>query len=605
MLFVYIRRRLMKVILALLFFLVPAACSAADILPLEQITPGMRGIAKTVVAGTAIEEFGVEVLGIMKDKGPAGDLILVRVSGDLVEKTGIAQGMSGSPVYIDGKLVGAIAYGYSLTDSKVGMVTPIQDMLRLWEIRPPASAKKADAPVTPESESAEPDKPVEPEQPAQPLATPVMAAGFTDGALAMLKEKLKPFYLVPYGVGLAPGDISSQPFQPGSAVGAVLVRGDVSLGALGTVTHVEDGKVLAFGHPFLKKGNANYFLTHAHIFTTLKGLENSFKVGVAGEAAGMLNQDRSAGVAGIIDKYPAIIPLRIMVKDNATGASRDAAVQVVDDEQLSPILAATTVFNVIDKTIDRAGSGTAKISFTISGRHMPVDEIKRDNMFYTPGNIGELAVSELHEALTILADNQFQQVDIMDVKVEVAVDSDRKTAAIREARAAKAQVKPGETVAITVKMKPFRGEMVSQTVSFTVPKNQQPGPMTLVVRGGGYVPLVYSMMNQPGMEGEVIKPRKKQQSFEKVVKDFLNRDRNNDIVVEVMDMKWDPLTGETPNKQSVKNKEPAKSIAPLLPQFAPKDKKSGSAKEEQNKTKFHLSTDYVVEGDTQVMIEVI
>ena len=226
-------------------------------------------------------------------------------------------------------------------------------------------------------------------------------------------------------------------------------------------------------------------------------------------------------------------------------------------------------------------------------------------MFYTPGNIGELAVSELHEALTILADNQFQQVDIMDVKVEVAVDSDRKTAAIREARAAKAQVKPGETVAITVKMKPFRGEMVSQTVSFTVPKNQQPGPMTLVVRGGGYVPLVYSMMNQPGMEGEVIKPRKKQQSFEKVVKDFLNRDRNNDIVVEVMDMKWDPLTGETPNKQSVKNKEPAKSIAPLLPQFAPKDKKSGSAKEEQNKTKFHLSTDYVVEGDTQVMIEVI
>ena len=605
MLFVYIRRRLITGILALLFFLIPAPSGAAEILPLEQITPGMHGVARTVVSGTAIEEFGVEVLGIMKDKGPAGDLILVRVYGDIVEKTGIAQGMSGSPVYIDGKLVGAIAYGYSMTDSKVGMVTPIADMLKLWELRLPAPAKTAEAPLTPETEAAEPKKPAEPAEPVQPLVTPVMAAGFTDHALVLLKEKLKPFYLVPYGVGLASGDISSQPFQPGSAVGAVLVRGDVSLGALGTVTYVEDGKILAFGHPFLKKGHSNYFLTHAHIFTTLKGLENSFKVGVAGEAAGMLNQDRSAGVAGVIEKYPTIIPLRIMVKDNNTGASRDAAVQVIQDEQLSPIVAATTVFNVIDKTIDRAGSGTARISFTIAGRHMPVDEIKRDNMFYTSGNIAELVVSELHEALTVLADNQYQQVDIMDVKVDVTVDSDRKTAAIREARAAKAQVKPGETVDITVKMKPFRGEMVTQTVPFTVPKNQQPGPLTLVVRGGGYVPLLYSVMNQAGMEGEPIKPRKKQQSFEKIVKDFMSRDRNNDIVVEVMDMKWDPFAGEAPTKQSAKNKESVKSVEPLLPQFAKQERKSGSAKEDLNKSKFHHTTDYVVEGDTQVMVEVL
>ena len=608
----HIWRRLIPGILALLFFCSPGVSLAADFLPVDQIRPGMHGIAKTVVAGNSIDEFGVEVLGIMKDKGPSGDLILVRVYGDLVDKTGIAQGMSGSPVYIDGKLIGAIAYGWSLTDHKVGMVTPIGDMLKLWEL--PVTVKQQTAERQTVEEQAAEQQPQE-EQPSadkekeqqelKPVATPIMAAGFTANALTLLKEKLAPFSLVPYGVGTVPGGISNIPLQPGSAVGVELVRGDVSLGALGTVTYVEGDKVLAFGHPFLKKGQANYFMTNAHVFTTLAGLENAFKVGVTGEAVGMINQDRGAGVGGLAGRYPAIIPVRILVKDNSTGASRDAAVQVIQDDQLSPILAAATVFNVIDKTLDRAGSGTARLSFEISGRHMPVETMKRDNMFYTAGSIAELAVSELHEALSVLAGNQYNQVDIMDVKVDVTIDSDRKTAAITEARAGKAEVRPGEQVDIIVKLKPFRGEPVSRTVSFTVPNNQPAGALTLEVRGGGYVPLFNILANQ-GLAAETVKPRRNKQSFDKMIQDLVSRDRNNDLVVEIMDLNFEDFTGENAVQKQTKSKQTAKSLEPQLPQFAkPKNKSIADGSDADKPKKSYLTTDYIVEGDTQVVLQVV
>ena len=604
----HIWRRLIPGILALLFFCSHGVGFAADFLPVEQIRPGMHGIAKTVVAGNSIDEFGVEVLGIMKDKGPSGDLIFVRVYGDLVDKTGIAQGMSGSPVYIDGKLIGAIAYGWSLTDHKVGMVTPIGDMLKLWELPVQAAARQQTAEQQPQDEQMEEQPSADKEKEQQelkPVATPVMAAGFTANALTLLKEKLAPFSLVPYGVGTVPGGISSTPLQPGSAVGVELVRGDVSLGALGTVTYVEGDKVLAFGHPFLKKGQANYFMTNAHVFTTLAGLENAFKVGVTGEAVGMISQDRGAGVGGLAGRYPAIIPVRILVKDNSTGASRDAAVQVIQDDQLSPILAAATVFNVIDKTLDRAGSGTARLSFEISGRNMPIETIKRDNMFYTAGSIAELAVSELHEALSVLAGNQYNQVDIMDVKVDVTIDSDRKTAAITEARAGKTEVRPGEQVDIIVKLKPFRGEPVSRTVSFTVPKNQPAGALTLEVRGGGYVPL-YNILASQGLVGETLKPRRQKQSFDKVVQDLVDRDRNNDLVAEIMDLNFEDFTGDHAAQKQAKGKQTAKSLEPQLPQFSKtKNKFSADGIEADKPKKSYLTTDYIVEGDTQVMLQVV
>lgn len=586
--------------LALLVFLLvlPAGLvyGAPDIMPVADLKPGMQGIAKTVVNGTKLEEFGVEVLGIMKDKGPSGDLILVRTYGDLIERTGgIAQGMSGSPVYIDGKLVGAIAYGWSLTDHKIGMLTPISDMLKLWDL-PDKKNTALKEPEIPGFEKA---------------ASPVMAAGFSENALNMLKEKLKPYQLVPYAVGDAPSDTQYDPLEPGSAVGVQLIRGDVSLGALGTVTYVEGDKVLAFGHPFLKKGNVGYFMTNAYVFTTVKGLENSFKVGTTGEPVGLINQDRGAAVAGNLGRFPNIVPLRVTVKDKSTGKTMDSAMQVIQDEQLSPILSATAMFNVMDKVMDRVGSGSAKVSFEIMARNMPGDILKRENMFYSPGSIGEYAVGEFFEAMSLLADNQFNPVDIMDVKVNVTVEEERRTAAILEAQAKTASAKPGDKVDIAVKLKPFRGEAFTKTVSYTIPKEQPEGPLTLEVRGGGMVPLTQLLLKKQGLDEDLFMPskdRNKKKSFAEIIKNFTERDRNNDIVVEVLKLDLPELGGEGKGKKEKADpisydnaeakEEPAPSAKAKGAVTGKGDKKAAGAKS-------IVSTDFIIDGDTQVLINVV
>lgn len=571
--------------------------AAPEILPVDQITPGMRGIAKTVVSGTKIEEFGVEVLGIMKNKGPSGDLILVRTYGDLIDRTGgIAQGMSGSPVYIDGKLVGAVAYGWSLTDHKIGMVTPIGDMLKLWDMPDTKNIFSIDDPVLPVNEQLE------------PVDTPLMVSGLSENALRMLKDKLGPMNLVPYAVGDAPSGTAFGAIEPGSSIGVQLVSGDVSVGAIGTVTYTEGNKVLAFGHPFLKKGNVNYLMTNAYIFTTVNGLENSFKVGTTGESLGVINQDRGAAVAGIMDRYPSVIPILITVHDNGVQRTEQAAVQVVQDEQLSPVLAATTVFNTIEKTMDRVGPGTAKVSFEISGRNMPVEKLSRENMFYSPASIGELAVGEFLDAMVLLNNNQYHPVDIMDVKVDVSIDQDRRTATIVEARSNVAKAKPGETIDITVKLKPYRGEILTRVVPFTIPKDQQAGPMTLEVRGGGMIPITELILKRQGLD-EVLKGKKKNQTFDDAVKDFMNNDRNNDIVVEPLQMTGDEGANQpalaSPSVDKVKKAANAGDGTPDKTQSSKAGSLFGGAKKgDEAKVKSFISTDYIIDGDTQLLVEV-
>lgn len=658
--------------LLVLLLLIPTGFvqAAPNFLPVSEIKAGMHGIAKTVVTGTQIEEFGVEVLGVMKNKGLVGDLILVRTYGDVIERTGgIAQGMSGSPVYIDGKLVGAIAYGWALTDHRIAMVTPIADMLKIWEqaaakdkaepATESASQDKAGSEAKPEAEAtpgskdkAEPeakaevedkaeadskagseaesgpeekaetgnetkpadksepeDKPIElAEEEPVPVATPLMAAGFSDAALAMLTEKLAPLNLVPYAVGGSPGEVTYGSIEPGSTIGVELVRGDVSLGVLGTVTYVEGDKILAFGHPFLKRGPSNYFLNNAYVFTVVNSINNSFMVGAMGDLIGTVDQDRGAGIGGVLSRYPSVIPVRISVTDKDNNNSQTVAVQIVNDEQLVPVLAATTVYNAIDKTMDRTGEGTARITFTIRGRNMPGKEISRENMFYSPANVGQQAVSELLEALTVIAGNQFNPVDIMDVKVDVSVEQQRRTATILEARPNVAVAKPGDTVNITVKLKPYRGEPITRVVPYTVPSDQPEGPLTLAVRGGGMVPLSQLILAKQGLGEEVYKlERSKHQSFSEVLNEFKHRDRNNDIVVEIMAGDMGGLI--SPDEQTVPkigaNSQP--QPAPKLqtePSFKPSILAKSEAENGTKRGKAFITTDYIIEGDTQVLLNI-
>ncbi len=587
----YKLRRYLLVLAVFFGVLSGAVVSAqAAFIPVEDIRPGMRGIGKTVISGTQIEDFSVEVLGVMKNKGPVGDLILVRVSGDLIDRSGgIAEGMSGSPIYIDGKLAGAISYGWKLADHRVGMVTPIQDMLKMWDL---------------------PDSLNQPRKPSTdliPLSTPLMASGFSERALTLLTEKLKPYNMVPLSVGDAPQGTDYGTLAPGSAVGVQLVRGDVTLGALGTVTYVEQDKVLAFGHPFLKKGNVNYLLANAYIYTAVDGLQTPFKVGSIDNLLGTVNQDRGAGIAGKIGFYPGIIPMLIHVKDTDINSERTAAVQIVQDEQLAPVLAENTVFNVVDKTIDRTGAGTAKISFSISGRDLPGDGvISRENMFFHPSNISASMTEEFFKALALLATNQFQKVDIMDIKVNVEVQNERRTAIITEVRADKSFAKPGEKIELTVKLKPYRGSTIKRKVAYKVPDRRKPGPLTLEVRGGGTVPLLQLLLKQQGLASLVGKKNKdKQKSLAQLIREFSEQDRNNDIVIEPYNPRLAKKdVGET-EKTANKSRLSAKAVKDLIKQSKDAQETAFVGEARSTKDKTATPIDYIVEGEKQVIIQVL
>lgn len=584
--------------------------AAISLMPLEEVRVGTHGVARTVVAGTRIEEFGVEILGIMKNKGAVGDLILIRTYGDLIDRSGgVAQGMSGSPVYIGDRLIGAIGYGWSLTDQRTAMVTPIHDMLKILEL--------------PLTKAAPPEKEAAPEDPVQSppepikegvLASPLMAAGFGENALKFLTTKLKPLNLTPYSVGDPPSEIAYGSLEPGSAVGVQLVRGDVSLGALGTVTYVDGDKVLAFGHPFLKRGRTGFLMTNAYIFTTIRGIESSFKVGSTGEVIGTVNQDRGAGVAGQMNQYPGIVPMQMNVRNTEASATKNMEVQIVQDEEIVPILATASMMNGIDKAIDRTGSGTARVTFEISARGMPGENYKRENMFYSPENIAEAAIGEFYEFIAFLASNPHNPVTIMDIKTDISVSPERKTARILSARAIQTEAKPGQTIEVEVKLKPYREEPITRTVNFTVPKDQAGGSLGLTVRGGGFFSMT-DLLKKLSAEIEPVKPARKQpKSFEEMMKEFSGRDRNNDIVVEpsggsefldeVAEPGKKPKTKLSETEKAAADKEPGK---PEKPEKQEKSKPAASLlnpRKPEQKTKGFLTTDYIVEGDTEITVEV-
>lgn len=521
----------MFILLVVLLLPIGRVSAAPEIMTTDQLQLGMQGIAKTVIQGTAIDTFDIEILGVVKEGIDSDGRILAKASGPVIDKTGgVLQGMSGSPVYIDGKLIGAVSGGWKDIDSRTCIITPIADMLKLWDmpdLKKDQKIKQVDLKSVLKTDQQAADKT---KKVGKELATPLMAAGFSDAAFNMLTEKLQAFNMVPYATNGVSGDFAPVTIEPGSSVGAQLVRGDFSLAAIGTVTAVENGKVLAFGHPFLRKGNVSYFMTDANIISTASGLNTGFKIGVPGNAVGVINQDRTAAIAGTLGRYPSVIPLQVNVTDKQLNTTKSYSMQIAYDEQLAATLAATMVYNSIDQTIDRTGEGTAKVSFEIMSNAVPSGILKRDNMFYNPQDVGKFGISEVFQALDILCSNNIAETDIVSVKVNVDIDQTRKTASIIEATPEKTEVKAGEKVNISVKLKPYRASEVTVVVPYTVPKHQAPGMTMLEVRGGGLVSVAQLLMQQQGIDLSAQEDKTK--PLDVIIKEFLDTNKNNEIIID-------------------------------------------------------------------------
>lgn len=565
----------------------PAA--AEEFLPLSDVKEGMHGYAKTVVHGTKIDTFDVDVLGIMKNKGSAGgDLVLVKVSGPLIDETGgIAQGMSGSPVYIGGKLLGAIAYGFPQSDGRIGMVTPISDMLRLWTV---------DSNKTGDDRGHDAN--------LIPLATPLMASGYTPSGMDFLTDKMKDFNMVPYSAAAVGADEIPRPLEAGGAVSATLVTGDLKLGAVGTVTYVDGDHMVAFGHPFLDKGSSSYFMHNSYIFTVVPSHNIPFKLGSVGAEIGTVNEDRGSGISGLSGKVPESVRLHSSVLDEDTGRTGSLNVRMVQNERMLPMLSVTSVYNNISNTLDRNGEGTVSLSYTLFPEDLKKKSFTRSNMYWSSKDISERSVDEMYNVIRILEQNRFEPYKLRDISVDMKVTKERKTAQLLDASASPTVVAPGDTIYVRARLAPYRGEVFYKDLAFTVPKDQPLGTMILEVRGGGVVPLPYLIQQQKyNLTDEILERIRTYKDFNDLFDKLEKEDKNNQVVVEILDPNVSMISKdeESGTKAEIQDKRPSKN-----PDYLKGKNKDGQEGEkEEDSPKSSVDTDYVVYGDGQFTFQVM
>lgn len=586
-------RRYRKTILALFFCSALTQAQAVDFMPVHDVETGMEGIAKTVIVGDTISTFDVKVLGVMKDKGPSGHLILAKFSGPVMEQTGgIAHGMSGSPVYINGKLVGAVAYGWGFADGTIGMITPIEDMVKLWNIPYEKNLTNTWS-----------------DDQLIPLKTPLMAYGFDSKSMDYFKSKLSQYNYETYDTASSSSDDIAKPLEAGGSVAALLVDGDLKLGAIGTVTYVDGEQMVAFGHPFLKHGSSNYFMHNANIFTVVKSYESAFKLGSMGSEIGTVTEDRGAGIAGVSGKISHGIPVRFNLIDLDMGRDKQSSVKVIEDPEMTPTLAATSLYNMLNKTVDRNGSGTATITYTITPRNKEYKPLTRTNMFYSSESISEKAVDEFYNVIDVLMNNRFIDYEITDIDVKTEITQQKKTAKLVDAAASSTIVSPGDTIVIDVTLEPFRGEKINKEIFFNVPKDQPLGKYTLEVRGGGEIPLPYVLEKQKyNLTDEILRRLKIYKDFDDLFDELQKTDTNNQIVVEFLEegisLVNDDGSAKSVKKAKLQDVEEKPNPGDMKKKKSSEDLSDGKD-DDKKKDKTAIDTEYIVQGDGQFTIQVM
>ncbi len=485
------------------------AAPRSDFLFLDEVRVGMTGIGNTVVSGDAISEFAVDVVGIIDEPGTLSDFIVVRVSGEAIGRSGgIAQGMSGSPIYVGGKLIGALsrAASWSKELTPIGLVTPIEPMLDVLGWAQTASARPDDGAVL--SGVALVDRPFAPSAAevaaapntifAYPVSTPLIATGLSgrsrailmDGANAVARpaETLGSFLprgslgeglsglsalsldLLPLsgGASASSGSASAATLVPGGSLGIALVSGDVAVGALGTVTYVEQGAVIGFGHPFISNGASDFPLTTVSILETMKAYDASFKLGTLGEMIGVINQDRTAAIGGRVGDRAATIDLRLDIEDLDRGTSRTVRADVVREPRLVPNLLLTAGFEAIDTTLDRVGPGTVEVTYQITGSGMPFS-LERKDVFLSTTDVAVYPPWQLADIVAYLEYNEFADPKITSVSASMRITSEIRAIRIENLVLDSFVYSPGDTVKFTLVMQTYQGEQIVRSGQLTIP----------------------------------------------------------------------------------------------------------------------------------------
>ncbi len=464
----------------------------------SHIHAGMRGVAYTVFQGVKPEAMEVEVLGVLHNvNGPKGDIILVRLHGQKVEYTGVVAGMSGSPVYLDGKLAGALAFRIGeFSKEPIAGVTPIADMLEINELdRSPAEETSAIKPSvnTVAGKTSGPGESIALPVPdsakgfsnyLKPIETPLVFNGFSEQAIQLFSGQFGAAGIVPVmGAGSISGEKQPEPLEAGSAISAILVRGDMDIEATCTVTYVDPQRLLACGHPLLQFGSVDLPMNKAEVLATLASPLNAFKIVNTTEPVGTFVQDRHTGIMGVFNRQPEMIPVELSIH-SSTGV-KQFHYEVLNNPKLTPVALMVTVFNALHGVNEFGEEITYRLAGSIGVKGFP--EVTMRNMF-APSESAQPAAMQaamsLGERFGRIYDNPYNAPAIAGVKLDFDLVRERRWARLESARTDVTEVRPGEEIMLETVLAPYRGERIVQQIPVKIPTSASKGTLRILVSDG-------------------------------------------------------------------------------------------------------------------------
>ena len=490
----------------------PAAPKAPELFPLEDLRPGMKGTARTVFTGSETQEFNVEILGILPGfPGPRQSAIIAKLSGSNVEKTGVFAGMSGSPVYIDGKIVGAIAFSFPFSREPIAGITPIKQMIDLfnkgtenakpkeprtvsfaqlagadWKPNLPKPAVSSVSLLAPVS-AGSPLMPLLGQQ-MTPIATPLVFSGITQESLSMFAPQLVANGLLPVsGVGgsaaITPlAEVNGNTFPPGSSISVQLVRGDYSLAAAGTVTMRDGDRIYAFGHPFLSLGASDMPMTESSVVTVISNVNNSFKLSVPGRMVGAISQDRASGIFGLLRQAPKMIPVKVNLHTSRE-RTETFTYEVASDSFLTPLLLNITLFNTITSSERALGESTISIKGEIRVRGQ--ETIKIDRRFSANNSSPMLASNSIAAPVSSLLTSGFEDVQLDGITLDISSSETRYAGTLERITLDRTEARRGETIEVQAYVRTESGKQFVQRIPVQIPDDAALGQLLVFVGDGG------------------------------------------------------------------------------------------------------------------------
>lgn len=460
-------------------------------MPLSEVKPGMTGVCRTVLAGVQVESIPVEVVGVMDDVRPGQAMILVRLKGAAIEKSGVAQGMSGSPVYVDGRIIGALAYGWPGSMEALAGLTPIEDMLKLGSgDQASAGSEKVEMKATTVNPRADvgmwfrevgQETGAGRDRQLNRLAVPLCVSGFTTEGLARLRERVSGGnWSVVQGAGISgvSGVARDVRLGPGSSICVEVIRGDLNAYGVGTVTDVIGDRVLAMGHPMMNEGAMNLVMSTGYVQTIVPRRDISFKLASPMRPVGTVTLDQTVGVMGRLGKVPVLVPVKITLHQTDGSGPRTFNFRQTDDEKLMlALLSAATESCLTSKgRPDEEATVTLRTRIELEGQRV----LETRNVYAGPKAMDE-SMRDVVNPVGFIVHNPFERPRFKSIEIEATVGKGMGRAAIAEMALPRRSYKAGETVEVLVTIMPVRTERTKVRMEMKLPKDLKPGSYSLLL----------------------------------------------------------------------------------------------------------------------------